>query len=168
MERAMSVAETMVSRGYGATSSTKQSVPIQLSLAAGLLMTLIGWFLTYWIAWIGYLLLVSGTLLIVALAVHLGRAVPHTKYRTRGWVREDWAMMAMTLFSLMAILLPLPFVDRTTLTYIPYPLLHAPTLDHIVAAAIVGLLLPVLLLPGPGCRWNSRSTGRRGRHIPNR
>ena len=146
MERAMSVAETMVSRGYGATASVRQPAVVQLTLAAGLLMTLIGWFLTYWISWLGYLLLIIGAVVIAALIVHLGRSVPHTKYRARGWVREDWAMLVTCLASLIVVLLPLTFVDRTTLTYIPYPALHAPSLDPIVGAAILGLLLPTLLL----------------------
>lgn len=148
MERAMSVAETMVSRGYGATSSANQPLSIQLSLVAGLLMTLIGWFLTYWIAWVGYLLLLAGAALIGALAVRLGRMVPHTKYRTVGWVREDWIMVAASAASLLIIWLPLPFVSRDTLSYIPYPILHLPALDPVVAAAILGLLLPIYLLKG--------------------
>ncbi len=151
MERAMSVAESMVSRGYGATTSARQPAAIQLTLAAGLLMTLIGWFLTYWIGWLGYLLLSVGAAIIAVLFFQLGRGVPHTKYRTRGWVREDLIMLAASLVTLLVVLLPLPIVDRTTLTYIPYPSLHAPTLDPIIAAAAtLSLLLPVLLLQGHG------------------
>lgn len=51
LERAMGVAEAMVSRGYGATADAHQPLAHQLALVIGLLAAFAGWVLSFWLGW---------------------------------------------------------------------------------------------------------------------
>ncbi|NCF67052.1 MAG: hypothetical protein GWP61_13840 [Chloroflexi bacterium] len=146
LERAMSLAETMVSRGYGATTELRHSTKVQVVLAAGLLLTFAGWLLTLWFGRSGAILLMIGVVLVVGIFVWLGRQVTHTRYRTRSWNRWDWTLACCTLIPLVLVLFPFPFVDRSTLFYTPYPQAGVPPFDVLLGLGLAMLAVPAILV----------------------
>lgn len=145
LERAMGLAEAMVARGFGATSDVRQPLYIQLGLAAGLLFGLTGWILTFWTPWLGWLLLGIGLITVVALMTHLGRSSPSTQYQSRKWTSQESLTVAGCTAALAMTFLPLPFVDRATLLYSPYPSLSFPEFDLVIGMALICLLVPAIV-----------------------
>jgi len=145
LERAMGLAEAMVARGYGATSDVRQPLHVQLGFAFGLLAALAGWVLTFWTSWLGWLLMGTGVATVVLLLLLLGRRTRHTQYQLRRWSPLESATVAGTAPALILILVPLPFVDRTTLLYSPYPSLTPPGIDPLIALALFCLLVPAVI-----------------------
>ena len=60
LERAMSLAEAMVARGYGAPAGKRQSPLVLATLALGLCLVLGGWVIALWWRMAGWLLLGAG------------------------------------------------------------------------------------------------------------
>jgi len=145
LERAMGLAEAMVSRGYGAAAGERQPLLVQLGLVAGLLAALVGWVLTFWIGWLGWLLLLSGMLTMILLTLRLGRRVRRTFYRPRLWRARDSWLAAAVLLPLLLVFVKTPFVDRSTLIYMPYPSLSIPPFDPLIGIALVSLALPAAM-----------------------
>jgi energy-coupling factor transport system permease protein len=144
LERAMQLAETMVARGYGATTERDLSTAARLVLLAALLATVAGWLLALWWGWPGYVLLALGVLTLGALLWRLGGAVNHTAYRPWRWQMQDSLLTLSAVLPLLLILLPWPFLDRSSLYYAPYPQLYWPPFDPIIGLALAGLVWPVL------------------------
>ncbi len=145
LERAMGLAESMVSRGYGATASASQPLAVQLGLVAGLLFALTGWVLTFWIEWLGWFLMGSGLLLITLLMWQLGARTPFTPYRPRPWTTKDSLMLLPVALVLLLFFIPLPFVDRSTLAYTPYPRVSLPPFDPLIGLGLATMALPALM-----------------------
>lgn len=147
LERALGLAEAMVARGYGAVSDRAHSLRAQALLALGLLALLLGW--------LGILLLprwrpvaiasmIGGAGLIVGRLWRAGRSVAHTTYRARPWTARESLVLLGCGLTLAALLAPLPFVDRETLSYSPYPRLAPPPFDPSIGLGLLGLLVPAL------------------------
>jgi len=144
LERAMSLAEAMVARGYGAMADSPQSLGTRAGLAAGLALALAGWVWSFWSGWPGWLLLGVGVALVTGMVWRLGRqSSPPTRYRPQPWTRWEWLTLAAALAPLPLILLP--WADRATLTYSPYPALSLPGFDPIIGLALSALALPAFL-----------------------
>jgi len=146
LERAMSLGETMVARGYGATTNTRHSLAIQLGLLATLLLTLGGWTLTFWIGRSGWVLVLVGIALIVVISRWLGKQVVHTRYRPRSWNKWDWMVAICSTASFLLIFFPFPFVDRSTLFYTPYPQATLPSFDILIGLGAAALAAPAILV----------------------
>lgn len=146
LERAMGLAETMVARGYGATTNARHSAALQLGLLVTLLLTLGGWALTFWIGRSAWVFVLAGIVLIIGISAWLGRQVTHTRYRPRSWNIWDWAVLICAVVPLILVFAPLPLVDRTTLFYTPYPQVALPTFDVILGTAVVLLVMPAILV----------------------
>jgi energy-coupling factor transport system permease protein len=147
LERALGLAEAMVARGYGAISNRAHSLRVQALLALGLTTLLLGWlaylFLLQWrIAAIGAMM--AGAGLIVGLLWRAGRSVAHTTYRARRWTAREGLVVLGCGVTLAVLLAPLPYVNRETLYYSPYPRLALPPFDPGVGLGILGLLVPAL------------------------
>jgi energy-coupling factor transport system permease protein len=145
LERAMGLAEAMVSRGYGAAAGQRQPLLVQLGLVLGLLAALTGWVVTFWIDWIGWLLLILGILLMITLTMRLGRHIQRTYYHPRLWRARDSLLSAAVLLPLSLVFVKVPFADRSTLTYVPYPSLGIPPFDPLIGLALVSLALPAII-----------------------
>jgi len=148
LERALGLAEAMVARGYGAISDQAHSPRAQALLALGLLALLLGWlttlFLPQWrVAGIGGM--IAGAGLIGGLLWRVGRSVAHTTYRARRWTAREGLVVLGCAVTLAFLLALLPFVDRETLYYSPYPRLALPAFDPGVGLGILGLLGPALV-----------------------
>lgn len=139
LERAMSLAEAMVARGYGAAAETRQPLLAQLILLLGLGATLGGWLLSYWLGWPGWVLLGSGVLILLLLMWALGERNPVRRYEERRWGWREGVLAATAVFPLLCLLIPWPFLDRSSLYYTPYPQVSLPPF-----APLIGLALAVL------------------------
>jgi len=146
LERAMSLAETMVSRGYGATADVRHPIRLQTALLVGLLLTFGGWLLTFWIDRIGWILMLIGIVLVVGLILWLGRQVAHTRYRRRSWNLWDWTLAISAIVPLLLVFLPIPIVDRSTLFYTPYPQFNLPPFDVWLGLGLTSLATPAILV----------------------
>lgn len=142
LERAMGVAEAMVSRGYGSTTDARQPLSVQLLLLAGLLASFVGWMLSFWLGWPGWLVMAAGIVAIGALLWRLGQQTPFTRYRTERMTGWNVGLMGTAVLSILLLIVPLPFLNRTTLAYSPYPRLALPGFD-----VFIGLILLLLIYP---------------------
>jgi len=145
LERAMSLAETMVARGYGATTNVRHSTALQLGLLATLLLTLGGWALTFWVGRSAWVLVLAGIVLVIGISALLGRQVTHTRYRPRSWTKWDWVVLLCAVIPLIFVFFPIPLVDRSTLFYTPYPQVALPSFDVLLGLALAALAVPAIL-----------------------
>ncbi len=139
LERALSLAEAMVARGYGATAETRQPLWAQLMLLLGLGATFGGWLLGYWLGWPGWLLLGSGVSILLLLVWRLGKQNPTRRYAERRWGWREGVLAATAVFPLLCLLIPWPFLDRSSLYYTPYPQASLPPFDPIIGLALAML-----------------------------
>jgi energy-coupling factor transport system permease protein len=107
MERAMALAEAMVSRGFGAARGRRQPPWVLAGLATALVFILAGWMLLLWWGWPGWMLLIAGAASIVALLWHAGKRAPATRYRPRPWQAQDMLLLLVALLPLGPCLFPL-------------------------------------------------------------
>jgi energy-coupling factor transport system permease protein len=146
MERAMSLAEAMVARGYGATVNTGQPVVVQLLLLLGLGLAFAGWALSFWAGWPGWALLGVGVLILAVVVWQLGRNSPQvSRYEARPWGWREWVVVGTAVFPLLLLLLPWPFVDQSSLAYTPYPLVSLPPFDPLIGFSLALLATPAFL-----------------------
>ena len=148
LERALQLAEAMVARGF-ASSPEQAGDPVgRLVVAQGLLALLIGWLLrlVWGQAMLGLGLMLAGAGLVLVALWLMGRRVPHTDYRPQAWTGRDWAVLLGAVLAAAPFLLGVPGLDRQSIFYYPYPVLRAPGFNPLVGAAILGLLVPWLIL----------------------
>jgi energy-coupling factor transport system permease protein len=145
LERAMTLAEAMAARGFGAAERPARPVLVQVWLLGSLTAVLAGWALQFWIGWPGWVLLGSGVAGLLLLLWALGRGSRHTRYQERRWTTRDTAVTLAALIPLLLMLLPLPGVDQSSLRYTPYPRLHLPPFDPWLGLSLALLALPAFL-----------------------
>lgn len=138
LERAMNLAETMMARGYGASSGRSHSGPMLAGLAGGLTLTLLGWLLLLWQLRPGWGILLAGVGLIGWLVWRSGRDTPTTRYQPQPWQPRD------TLFLLCNFIPILAALNPANLSYSPYPLLQLPPFASLTGLALLFLLFPLL------------------------
>lgn len=146
LERAMGLAETMVARGYGSTTDTRQSLGMQLGLLATLMLSLAGWLVTFWIDWLGWTIVGVGLALLVVLGMWLGRQVSHTRYRPRAWTKRDTLLVLCSLVPLALLTIPSQWLDRSDLFYTPYTRAALPTFNVWLGLSLTLLAAPAILV----------------------
>ena len=148
LERAMQLAEAMTARGFASTSSQVNDTRHRVIMAAGLVTLLVGWLvrLNPDRVILGTLVLITGILLIVVMLYLIGRQVPRTTYARQAWTIRDTLVVLGALIVLGITLLPVPWIDKTTLSYPVYPSLSRPTFDPHIGLAILGLLVPAAVI----------------------
>lgn len=144
MEHALQLAEAMASRGFASRKEGFGYRRARLIFALSLLLLLAGWLLR--LTWLddqaGYaLMLLGGSGAMLALWL-FGRAVPHTTYRTQRWSAADTLVMAAAALTMAGLLIPWPGIDRSSLSYSPYPKLEMPAFEPLFGLVILGLLGP--------------------------
>lgn len=146
LERSMDVAESMVSRGYGSTSSARQPARIQFGLLVGVILAFLGWFLTFRSGPLGWVLLLLGIVLIAGLIFWSGRGVSHTNYRPTPWRSQDWIMILLAAIPLILTFISFPFMDNSTIFYTPYPEVTIPSFDVFLGLGLALLATPAILV----------------------
>jgi energy-coupling factor transport system permease protein len=146
MERAISLSESMDSRGFGHQPATRNEVAAGW-LGFGGLLALAAGFLAL-VARVGPLstgFILSGTVLIAAAAWIATRGHDRTRYRHRRMAAGDWGMVALAAIAPVAIAI-ISLVGNDSLLWAPSPITW-PSFDPVVAIALLPLLAPLLRLP---------------------
>ncbi len=146
LERSLNLAETMVSRGYGATANRQLSSKTRLLLLAGLLMMICGWVAAFWQAAAGWLLVAAGAGFMVIAYVDLGKRHKRTRYQVSRWHAQDWLLAGISLVPLAFAVLPFPGIREGTVFYTPYPSAEIPPFDPLLGLAIALLAAPTVLV----------------------
>jgi energy-coupling factor transport system permease protein len=152
LERAVTLSESLESRGFGAPSAANAASARWAGYAGaiGLAAGALGAFaLATGQTRIALPALAFAVLMLVPL-VRAGstRQVARTRYRQPTWTVRD---SAVAVVSVVAILTTLFVLNRSpeSIRYEPYPRLMTPQIDPLLIAAILGLLLPAFLAPAP-------------------
>jgi len=143
LERALQLAEAMASRGFASETAAAHTGRAQVVSIVGLLGILSGGLLTAWqqASW-GAALIVGGSAAIIAALWLTGRSVPHTTYRRAPWGYREWLVTGGALVAIAGFL----FWSGATRTYNPYPVLTWPAFAVLSGVALLGFLLPVLVV----------------------
>jgi hypothetical protein len=113
----------------------------------GLVLLALGWIAQLAGAGVyGLVIILSGALLILGGLWYLGHQSPRTTYHRRVWGWQDWLTLIVAMIVLSICLLPLPGLSRQTLYYEPYPALTLPPFSPWLGLAMLGLLIPGLLV----------------------
>jgi len=148
LERAMGVAEAMVSRGYGSTTDNKQPFRVQLALFLSLCAVFAGWSVSFWYGIAGWTLMGVGTAVILLLLHYLGRQQPTTRYQPRKMTAWNWGLIVTALIPPLLLLWNPEFLQLTSLSYSPYPTAVVPPLQTHVALILLLPLFPALTVMG--------------------
>lgn len=170
MERAIQLAESMESRGFGgniAPASPARELAYKVATLAGLLMILFGVFASsYWLdrRWIGLACCVAGGCLLAVVFWAQSRRVKRTRYRRDKWLPRDGAIVSASLLALAGALV-LRLTDRMALFYYPYPPYTVwPAFDPRVGVLFLLLAMPAVLLPMRG-EAPAAENGERREHV---
>lgn len=149
-ERSLRLSETMVARGYGSTGSAEHGLNTRGALLLVAASALIGWILLIFGFGIGWVLLTSGFFLLVFLVLRNGGQAKRTQYHRYTWSLLDIVFVAVSITALILILVPMPFIDRSSLAYNPYPNLAPPLFNTAVGVAMLLMVVPLIPAPNPG------------------
>lgn len=151
LERAIQLAESMESRGYGGretVTSQREQARQRVALFLGLALALCGLVgRSYWPQrlWMGNLLVLMAIFLVLSVLRAVGRQVQRSRYLREVWEASD---SAVVLFCAIALALPLIVRagDKLSLTYYPFPPYGlAPEFNLWTGAAISLLSMPALM-----------------------
>jgi energy-coupling factor transport system permease protein len=126
LERAVGLAESMESRGFGGNVravSAREEMLTKLGTLAALLLALVG---IFWYNYFtlnrapGVMLMGVGVALLTVMFRRLSRRVERSRYRRGAWRRRDTAL-ALSSLALGAGLLAVRLTQRELLSYSPYP-----------------------------------------------
>jgi energy-coupling factor transport system permease protein len=148
-ERAILLAESMESRGFGGqltTQSPSEANRTRVNMVLGLLLLLCGLFLYGYMRTkpgLGIALLAVAALILVSTFASLGRRVQRSHYRRLYWSSGDRLVSVLSL-GVMLLVLIIRARDGLALTYYPYP--PYPLLPEFNGG--IGLILALLAIPG--------------------
>jgi energy-coupling factor transport system permease protein len=147
MERAVQLAEAMTARGFGSIEDragddimTKLSVVLGMAALLGGWLLRLGWGRETW----GLGLMLAGAGLVVIALWLAGRRAPRTIYHSEPWTLRDGLVLLGATAVMVAFLVPIPGLDRGSLSYYPYPRLSLPRFEPWIGIAVLGLLSPTL------------------------
>jgi energy-coupling factor transport system permease protein len=149
LEHAMQLAEAMTARGFASSSPTvhRAGNTPRIFMIIGLVLLPLGWVLQLSGAGIrGLALILAGTILLLGGLWYLGRESARTAYRTPGWGWQDWLIVLVSLGVLAICTLPILGLSHDSLYYDPYPTLTLPSFNPVLGMAMLGLLLPGILI----------------------
>lgn len=146
LERAMNLAETMIARGYGSPVAQTSTLSTRMALGVGLILVLVG---AMWIAWRGaggWLIVGLGVAAVLLTFIFQRQKAERTYYRRRQWTWSDSMVIIMVASSLAILLVPIPGLERISLSYSAYPRLVLPAFEQWVGVALLGLASPALAM----------------------
>lgn len=148
LEHAMQLAEAMTARGFASSrpEAGRRQVYPRLCMLLSVLLLAAGWLVQLASVRIsGWVLILSGAVLILLGLWAMGNQSPRTAYHRPGWCWQDGLGIIGALVVFATGLLPLAGMGRETLYYEPYPQLTLPLFSPLLGVAMLGLLLPGIL-----------------------
>lgn len=139
LERALNLAEAMVSRGFGSSAARPLDGRGRLALVVGLLLLLVGWAGTVWAPPFGRPLLALGALAVVGAVWRAGRSGRWTTYRPNPLTPVDWLVAALLCVPPLVVLL-----WPAGLIYQPFPRLTWPDFEPVIGGGLLLLAAPLL------------------------
>jgi energy-coupling factor transport system permease protein len=149
LEHAMQLAEAMTARGFARTNVdvSGRELPMRIVMLIGLGFLTVGWLLqlsTQNI--IGIALIIIGTVSVAGGVWHMGKLSPRSTYRRYGWLWKDWLTLIIIGTVLLVCIVPIPGFNNQAIFYEPYPKLTLPPFNPWIGLALLGLLLPGIML----------------------
>jgi energy-coupling factor transport system permease protein len=152
LERSMMLSEAMVARGFASSPARSGSANLRTQglLVVGMILFAGGWILRQFraLAAAGLLVMLSGAALLGFAVWLAGREHRHTVYRPAPWRGRDWVVTSLAAATTLVFLLPLPWIERGSLAWDPYPTVELPGFSLILGVATWGLLGPALVSLG--------------------
>lgn len=153
LERSMTLAESMESRGFGTGAGGTAAPPwvSRAAVAGGLGLVAAGAYLrstrpqTIW----GNAAMAAGAAVVLAALWSAGRRGRRSRFRHEVWRRRDTLVTGAAALSLAAIVASWA-LGRGALSFYPYPTLHTPGFAPGVAAALALLAAPAAVAGPPG------------------
>jgi energy-coupling factor transport system permease protein len=150
LERAVTLSESLESRGFGGPAAIGKSSPAwtRYCLAGGLACGALAAFTiaTGQISIALPALMAMVILLIPAIRSGASHQVRRTRYRATRWTGKENAVAIASAIAIAVTLVVLQ-VNSSGIRYEPYPRLTMPRVDLILVVAILGLITPALLAP---------------------
>lgn len=145
LERAMSLAEAMVARGYGSSESMPRGARSSVATLVGLFLALGGWLLALWRGWLGAVPIAVGIALLGGVIWRGRSRAGQTRYRPRRWQRHDTLVVLLALAAVVVIVFPWSGEISRSLHYSPYPRFEFPPFSPVVGLALLAFLAPALV-----------------------
>lgn len=150
LERSITLAESMSARGFASppgNAPRRSGLLLQAIIALGLLALICGILALLYLSdkFIGGLILAVGGGMLLAVLWSIGQGVHRSRYRRGGWRRHD-LVLAATSAVVIATWVGVWIVDRSALTFYPYPRLSWPPFQPLLAATILLLAVPAVAL----------------------
>jgi len=152
LERAIQLAESMETRGFGSLSASRgkgRQTPQRVLIAAALFGLLAAAFVRSYYAsvpWAGALLALASVGLLVATLMAIGRGVRRSRYHRELWRRRDTVVGTACALS-CAITTGFWLRDPDALFFYPYPRFSLPGFNPIIGLALLAIVTPVLAAP---------------------
>jgi hypothetical protein len=108
-------------------------------------IALTGWLILWAGFQLGWLLITVAIALLALLILRNPSQIKRTRYHRYPWSTQDGLLIVTALFALAAATLPVPFIDRLSLAFSPYPTLFFPDFDIFIGIAIALMALPVVM-----------------------
>jgi energy-coupling factor transport system permease protein len=148
LEHAMQLAEAMTARGFASPKPEvgRRQVYPRLLMLLGVVLLALGWWAQLVSAsWKGWLVILSGAVLILLGLWFTGTHSPRTAYHRHVWSWNDGLGIIGALVVISVYLLPIPGIGKVTLYYDPYPKLSLPQFSPLIGMAMLSLLIPGIL-----------------------
>jgi hypothetical protein len=138
----------MSARGFAGDGTKGKIFYPRLLMIVGLLLIISGWIarLAGKMGNYNVIIMTFVLLLVIGMLWSLGRQTPRSTYIQERWSFRDLPILAGAVLVISAFLVPLPFIDKTTLSYNPYPIISLPSFDYLIGISILGLLMPAVIL----------------------
>ena len=144
-ERSLRLSETMVARGYGSTTRIEHSLGKRGGLLVVTAAALVGWIVLWFGFQIGWLIIAGGVLLLALILLRSPNQIKRTKYHRYSWGRIDFLLIAAGLLALTVAIAPIPFIDKASLSFSPYPTLSIPEFDIFIGISLALMAVPVAI-----------------------
>lgn len=144
LERALTVSESMDSRGFGGIKE-QSSLREKILILIALLILFIGIIMLFMHLIIGYLVAGLGGVSALLVLLRKSRKNQSSQYKRELWQKKDTLLVSASVFIILFFLI-VSFTEPSLLNYYPYPRLFLPEFNLYIGIVIVLLILPVVFV----------------------
>ena len=147
LESAILLSESMTARGFHVRQGSKTANIMVIGLVLAAFAVFSGWILKLYgyPDWLSLLLYILGGLLLITILTYAGRQTKITRFHQEVWHLKD--VLASIFFTLLISGFVILRMKNTlpSLSYSPYPILSAPTVQWVGVIFCFSAMLPALL-----------------------